>query len=280
MSGKDPSPKQAQFGFPEIWDQVYAQYSVFLEAAKELEQLTEEILQMAQTKAVEPADKAVFVLSRLTAIGLTELLVLAANGCGQGAMKIARGMFESAVCAEYLRRHPEEAGDYIDFGQVVLWKRYQWVNENTPEVGSGQLPEAVRRLEENFSRVKSRFTNNGRLRNHWHRKSIAQMAEDVGRKRQYELPYGIACSIHHGSFEGVLSYFEGKGGDASFGAPPSLEWITQGLIFGHTSLLQALDTLNDCLSLGFDKKIKGAFEKYRQVWAQLMKKRNGQAASE
>jgi len=280
LSTKEPAPKQVQFGFPEIWDQVYGQCSVFFEGAKELEQLMDEILQTGQTKAVAPADKAVFGLSRLTAIGLVELLVLAANGCGQGAMKIARGMFESALYAEYLRRHPEEAGDYIDFGQVVLWKRHQWIKENSPEGTTGQSSEAVRHLEENFNRVKDRFTRKGKIRGQWCRKQISQIAEEMGRKNQYEGPYSFACSIHHGSFEGLLSYFERRDSNTKFGAPPSLEGVPLALIFGHTSLFQALDTLNSCFKLGFDDKITGAYERYQQEWTQLAKKRDGKMACE
>lgn len=277
MSNGKPAQKQVQFGFPEIWDEVYSQYKEFFEGAKELAQISEQILQAAQPKALEPSEKAVFVLSRITAIGMMELQVLAANGCGQGAMKIARGMFESAVYAEYLRRHLEEAEDYIDFGHVVMWDRYQWIKRNSPEAARTLSPEAVCQLEENFNRVKHRFASKQkdkcRIRGQWYRQNFSQMAENVGRKPGYELPYSIACSIHHASFEGMLSYFEGKGSDVSFGAPPSLEWVPDALIFGHECLLQALDTLNDCLKLGLDEKIKGATERYQQVWTQLAKER-------
>jgi hypothetical protein len=109
VSDGEAAARIVQFGFPEIWERIYASYQGFFEATKELEKLTEQILQAAQPKALAPAEKTVFVLARLTAIGMTELLVLASNGCGQGAMKIARGMFESALYAEYLRQHPEEA---------------------------------------------------------------------------------------------------------------------------------------------------------------------------
>jgi hypothetical protein len=106
------------------------------------------------------------------------------------------------------------------------------------------------------------------------------MAEETGRKEQYELPYALACSIHHASFEGLLAYFEGEDKDATFGAPPSMEWIGEALIFGHTSLLQALDTLNEYCKLGFDDKIKGAAERHKQVWTQLGKKGEGQGRVE
>lgn len=260
------------YGFPEIWESVYAKFRVFFDSAEEFSDLAEQILQAAQHKALETHEKAVFALARLTVIGMTELLVLASNGCGQGAMKIARGMFESALYAEYLRQYPEEVEDYLDFSIIVNWKRYQWKLENSPETVKQESPEAVRQLKENFERVKNRFGGENRLRNQWSKKRIAKMAENVGRKRQYELPYGIACSIHHSSFEGLLSYFEGEGEEMSFGAPPSTAWVGLAILFGHTSVMQALETLNRSCNLGLDGKIATAGKKFQDVWTAIQAK--------
>jgi hypothetical protein len=211
---------------------------------------------------------------------MTELLVLASNGCGQGAMKIGRGMFESALYAEYLRQHPEETQDYIGFGAVAAWNRYQWAKENLPESTTRVAPETVRRLEENYNQVKDQFVQGGTIRSRWHRKSIAQIAEAAGRKQQYEMVYSLAASIHHASPEGLLAYFEGRGVDVTFGAPPSMDWIGQALISRHTCLLQALDTLNECCKLGLDDKIKAAAKKFQEVWTELAKKKEGGTGQE
>jgi len=269
-----------QCGFPEMWEQIYTRSLLFFEAARELETLSEQVIEAGQRKALGPPEKVVFVLARLTAISMTELLVLASNGCGQGAIKIGRGMFESALYAEYLRQHPEETEDYIGFGAVAAWNRYQWAKENLPESTTRVAPETVRQLEENYNQVKDQFSQGGTIRSRWHRKSIAQIAEAAGRKQQYEMVYSLAASIHHASPEGLLAYFEGRGGDVTFGAPPSMDWIGEALISGHTCVLQALETLNECCKLGFDNHIKAAGETFQRVWTELAKGRDPEAEQE
>ena len=93
------------------------------------------------------------------------------------------------------------------------------------------------------------------------------MAEKVGRKEQYELPYSLAASIHHGNFEALTAHLSGDGSALEVESPPSLEWVNQALISGHTYLLQALDTLNDLLNLGFDDRLRLASKEFGKVWS-------------
>ena len=51
-----------------------------------------------------------------------ELLVLAGNGYGIGALKILRGMYERVVTAWYLHANPEETQDFMDFYWVAQHK--------------------------------------------------------------------------------------------------------------------------------------------------------------
>jgi len=52
--------------------------------------------------------------------GAGEVIVLCGNGCGAGAMKVVRGMYEAQWTAEYLRRNPNEVDDYLDFLKIML----------------------------------------------------------------------------------------------------------------------------------------------------------------
>ena len=79
------------------------------------------------------------------------------------------------------------------------------------------------------------------------------MATAIGR---YELPYSVAASMHNENFEAMLAQIEGDEKNLSIVELPSTEWVVQALISGHMHLLQALDTLNDCLQLGFDKRLQ------------------------
>jgi hypothetical protein len=115
--------------------------------------------------------------------------------------------------------------------------------------------------------VKSRFENkDGRVRNQWNKHPISYMAEKIGRGEQYEIPYSLAASIHHGNFEAMTAHLSGDKTQLDIDQPPSLEWITQALISGHVYLLQALDTLNDFFKLGFDTQLKEANQEFQRVW--------------
>src|ERR1017187_7722009 len=125
---------------------------------------------------------------------IQELLILAGNGAGVGAVKISRGMFESAVMAEYLRTNVSEVDDYFEYGRVLMWKRLQQYSDKF-------TPEKIKEVEGEYNRVRQRFTTkNGDVRNHWNKNSIRRMAAAIGREKQYELPYSIAASMHHGNY--------------------------------------------------------------------------------
>ncbi len=253
------------FGFPDFWQEVYDANKPFFQEAWKLRDLARQILGTAQKQAAGNPQFVVFILVRITFIGFFELITLAGNGAGPGAMKISRGMFESATMAEYLRQNPQDIDDFTEFLHIANWKRYQGL---TPDGISQVGPDKARELEEEYKRAVVRFTDKkGRVRERWNKKSIKRMAAEVGRSEQYELTYSYGASIHHSSAEGILAYLERKPEEIILDAPPSVAWIPQALIAGHTYTLQALDTLNESLKLGFDEQIKTAASTFREVWS-------------
>jgi hypothetical protein len=224
----------------------------------------------AHAKLSQPFEKlelAVYLLVSMTGSGLQELLILAGNGAGAGALKISRGMFESAVMAEYLRTNSSEVDDYLEFGRVLMWKRVQ-------QYPDGFTKPQIKDVNDEYNRVKPRFGNKkGIVRNQWNKHSIQHMAAAIGREKQYKLPYSIAASIHHSNYEGMLSHIKGNESELSIEELPSMKWVMQALISGHLYMLQALETLNECMQLGFDERIRGAKARFHRVWkAQLSKK--------
>ena len=126
--------------------------------------------------------------------------------------------------------------------------------------------EEASRVEKEFKRVKSRFESKGKVRAQWNKHPISQMAAKIGRKDQYDKIYTLLASIHHGNFEAMTAHLSGGGPTLDIAQPPSLAWINQALVSGHVYLLQALDTLNDKFSLGFDERLRIAGEEFMNVW--------------
>lgn len=249
---------QVAFGFPDFAPAVYAKFGPELRLADAHSRVANEML-AALPPTVKREQAVIYMLVRMVTTGWTELLILVCNGAGLGALKIARGMFESAVMAEYLRQVPSEITDYMEYGHIVRFRRYK----QSPQQFSAEL---AANIESEYKRVLPLFLYKGKTRNQWNKNSISYMAEKIGRKEQYELPYSIAASIHHGNAEALTCHLAGDGSALDVDSPPSLEWIHLALLSGHVYLLQALDTLNDLLNLGFGERLEAAGKEFETVW--------------
>jgi hypothetical protein len=248
---------RVEFGFPDFAATVFAEHAPALMLAYEHSHLANRMIG-ALPNEMSRDQVVINMLVRMTTTGWIELLMLVGHGAGLGAMKIARGMFETAVMAEYLKRTPEEIADYIEYGHVLDFKRIKLFPEAVSD-------EKASEIEDEYTRVKPRFENkNGKVRNHWNKHPISYMAEKVERGQQYEIPYSIAASIHHGNFEAMIAHLSGDETQLDIDSPPSLAWVKQALVSGHVYLLQALNTLNTSFDLGFD--LNAAGEEFEKVW--------------
>jgi hypothetical protein len=238
-------------GFPDFADTVFEKCGAALERAHADSHLANEMLAAAPPR-MSRDQIVVFMLVRMTITGWVELLILVGNGAGLGAMKIARGMFETAVMAEYLRRMPEEIEDYVEYGHVLSAKRLKLYSQVL-------TPERTESIEREYARVKPRFQNSdGRMRGAWNKHPLRYMAEKIGGSQEYELSYSLAASIHHGNFEAMIAQLSGDKGQLDVEEPPSMEWIEGALLIGHLYLRLALHTLNEFFKLGFDSRLEEA----------------------
>jgi hypothetical protein len=250
----------AVFGFPDFGQRVFGAHQKAFDQAILVSNLANEMFVQTDKMPLKRERFVIYLLVRMAVTGWTELLILVGNGAGLGAMKISRGMFEAAVMAEYLRRTPEEIDDYLDFFNVLSWKRLQIYPDSFK-------PRQKKKIQTEYDRVKARFENRkGRVRDQWNKHSIRQMASVLGRKDQYDLPYSIAASMHHSNFEAMVSHVGRKNKRLYVDQPPSMNWVPQAFISGHVYLLQALETLNDCFHLGFDSRLKAENDAFLEAW--------------
>jgi hypothetical protein len=267
MSTQAMSDSQVIFGSPEFWTKMHNANARAFDAFSTLADLADEMFAAADSKAEKDFEKAVHILTRLTLFGLNDVVVLVANGHGAGAMKIVRSMFETSALAEYFSRNPSEAADYIDFGKVIAWRRYQWQLSNMPATAGLYSSEEVKGIEDGYNSVKARFSNQkGKVRDQWTTKSIGAIAEAVGRTKQYETVYSVCCSLHHANYEGLSAYAELKDGVPTFDGPPSMAWTSEALMYAHSNSWRTLATLNECCHLGLDEKVDALGREFLEVW--------------
>lgn len=267
MTNETTPDRQVTFGFEDFWPTANKEFEGQFGAISALVSLANQMLQAAEKKAAEPVEKIVYALTRVTVLGMNDVVLLCGNGCGTAAMKIVRGMFESSTMAEYLYRNPEEVEDYIDFGRILAWRRYKWVSAKRPEVAKRVSPEAVNEIEDEYNRVRDRFTDSrGRVRNQWSTKPMGNMAEELGRREEYDLVYGLGSSLHHANAEGLSAGVSVENGEVVFDTPPSMAWLTEALVAGHTNQLAALRTLNHTCKLDFSDRLGKEEQNFRTVW--------------
>ena len=267
------STAHVSFGNPDLWQSVYFEHKAPLDAIKGLEPLMRDLFAAAAGTKGTKAQRVIEMLVLTGARSFNDLITLIGNGSGIGAMILSRGMFEYVVMAEYLRRNSREQADYTAFGIVTSWQRYQKLKKDSPTVAKAVRAENVDELRKKYGRAANRMKDkNGKLRRQWHRKSLRQMAEEIGLGEQYAIPYGLAASMHHGSFEGVAAHLGLEPEVVTFGEPSAEAWIEPALISGHVYILQLLETLNRAMRLDFKARLATANEEFMRGWKGQTKK--------
>lgn len=217
---------RAIFGLTDIWDSIFKQHEADFRSIGDLRSVARELISATKDSTQE----LVQVLNALTQIcseTMFDVLLLAGNNRGAGAMKIARGMFEISVICAYLEKNPNEVEAYLAFSKVEAWRHLQAVEKYDPGVVSLEL---MKQAESEYNLVKSRFLNAaGRVQFRWTSKTIRQMAGHIGILNIYEIAYGPASELHHMPLTGIIAH--------------ELDWLREALFVSHGSLLQAVVSL-------------------------------------
>lgn len=249
-------------GFPEFWQKAHDKYPLFFKAAKELMPLENEIF---KKPASEPLHKVLRHIAKIVSNSLGALITLVLNGYGNDAMKIARGMFEGAVTVGYLKGHPEQVEDYLDFHWIRQKRLYDYMKKSDPDLLQRVSPEKIAEMKRQLAVVAPRFTGSrGKLRNSWSKVKLRQMAEEVGLGDLYPTFYSFASSMHHIDIGGLFSQAEDETLDVD--VAPSDKWLGDALIIGHNTVLHVLHDYNEVAQLGFDKELEKAFSAFQVAW--------------
>ena len=196
--------------------------------------------------------QVLIALTQICSESMFDVLLLAGNKRGAGAMKIARGMFEVSVISGYLAKNPNEVDDYLNFGVVESWRHLQAVEKNNP----GHVPpELMKEAAVEYDRVKPQFSNaRGRVQPRWADKTIRQMAEEVGLLNIYEIAYCAASELHHMPLTGIIGH--------------ELDWLREALDVAHGSLLRTVVSLynvRDETGADFRNKLDAAIADFKST---------------
>jgi hypothetical protein len=264
---KECPPQVVGVGYPDFWQHVHDQFPKFFGTA------SLELVDIGNTafrgSLSDPLHKIARHLARMVWNSIGSVSLLALNGSGVDAMKIARGMFETSVTLGYLRVHPEQVDDYLDYHCVIQKQRLDFMKEHEP-VRLKQLPaELLQRIETDFARVAPRFKNRkGKLRTSWSKASIREMARDVGKEKLYLTFYRFASSIHHGDVGGAFAQTASLTEDDVLDVEivPSDAWLREALIIAQGAVVSVLGDYNEITKAGIDEVVGQAQKSFLATW--------------
>src|SRR5947209_8248970 len=104
------------FGNPGEWERFNAEYLEFVARYEALLETRDKVF--VRSAVGEKVDRIVFGLGRVCSEDFQQAIILCGSGFGIGALQLLRGMYERAVTAAYLSKHPEGVDDFLDYHYV------------------------------------------------------------------------------------------------------------------------------------------------------------------
>jgi hypothetical protein len=248
-------------GFPEVQDRVVHEFPLFFSSLPALQSALN-TLTTAAYDSLSAEQHLILNLGILAGIDLMETVLLGVNGFGPGAMKAVRSLLEAAVTAEYLRLHPTEYNDFQEFVHIERFKEVEFMREYSPDLYK-QLQEegVVAELTTHRDRVATRFGK----RPAWCRRDLAERAKQTGYLESYRVLTPTASSFVHVTHYGLMKRFE-KDDNYRVGVPPSMSWLMQAFVSGHTLTLGIVHTLIRTLDPSQEALFTALERDYRQAW--------------
>lgn len=267
-----------RFGIPEEWTHFGEHHQLFLDRFPNLRAAMHAAF-LREVRASEPVDRIVFFAGRLCVEEFMEILLLCGNGYGIAALKIVRGMFERVITALYLRLHPKDTDDFLDFHWVSQRKLARAIESSFgKEVLEGKLEE----VEANYQRVRGRFMvtdckrcGTRRLNFTWSKLDLVAMARNVGTIGALIVPaYYLPTREAHSTVGAILSRLkENSDGVLTFDEGPQREKADEALISAHNLLLNVLELQREHFKLQALKEPLGrCYEDFLDIWGRPKKR--------
>lgn len=248
------------FGFQEEWRNFEKRNALFLERFPRLEEAFK--FAFADTQLSEPIDKIVFMFGRVCVEDFFELLLCCANGNGQAAQKLLRGLYERVVTLEYLHNNPAELEDFLDF-HLVSQRKLKIACEAT--MGKDMFsPEMAADIEQRYQEVKDKFmitaceTCGTKRPNHtWSKLDFVAMANTTSLGKLIVPGYYLPLRQAHATVASMLSRMVATNDDGiSFEQTAQRKPADNALRVSHNIVLNVLRVENEHF------KIQGLKEQY------------------
>jgi hypothetical protein len=270
-----------------MWQPVHEKYHLFFKAANSLQAIVNE---MTSRPVKGPLEDVVCRMVFAAANTYGALLTLALNGYGHDAMKLARSIYETELNVVWLKRHPEEVNDFLDYNFIQQRQYFDAMDEEQKKRVS---KERCEQMMKDYNAVLPRFASGrdkARPRNEWCRVSIydrAKEAEEFWREETkahggqmkdvslYKQFYRPASSMHHGDIVGLIAQTDSE---LKVELAPSWSWVEDALVSGFGSLVRCVNYYDEIARLGFKERLEqGPNEEYVNAVKTIPKSDRGSA---
>jgi hypothetical protein len=282
MNQVQATPVQVEFGHPNFCKTVQDAYPRFFEVYPRLRISFDSISRKSRT-LTDKGQKVTLNLCLIAGVAMDELVTLAGNGLGMGAMKIARNLLEVSINAEYLRMNPALVDDYLDWFWVEQHKWLTYAQQHDTDLLSQFLPESVKHVEQEFARVRSRFekvNNPAELRGSWSATDLGTRAIQTHFEVGYRLINPLGSQFLHGSPGALLNHFDVAGSSDQIVHPPSIKWTAQALCGGHYCLAMVVHTLEALFNEEASPSSENVAQDFQHAWPAPISDDSGGLSSE
>lgn len=242
-------PLDVVAGFREMWQPIYAKYRQFFDATIKISAVVNDIRDRDLPEHLaQVVGRMVFVA--VNTYGAIQTLVL--NGYGPDALKLSRSIYEAEVNIIWLKRHPEDLRDFLDYHFVKQKELYDAMDEEQQLRFSQEQREQIMA---DYSAVLPRFVSRKdktRPRNEWCRESFYKRAKEAGQEPLYRAFYRPTSSMIHGDIAGLIAQLDD---DSSVDTPPSFKGLDDALVNGHGSLVRCLSYFDEIAQFGFKDRL-------------------------
>jgi len=255
------------FGHPAFSAQVVAEFSKFFEVAPRLTGSLND-LTGRQFQNPEAHHRVVLNLGLLTGVSAVELVTLAANGMGLGAMKILRTIMESAINAEYIRRNPTECDFYLEWFWVEQNKLLTYVQLHAQHLLPQLTPQEITRVQTEFQRVRPLFlkASGTDLRSSWCSLDLGARAAVTDFAEAFRIINPVSSQLIHGTMLGMSQHFDINKDAHRISVPPTMDYVAQALIGCHMCVLKMTETLATTFQFTPIHSIADLFTDYQYAW--------------
>ncbi len=158
--------------------------------------------QVANAPADTDLKKAIQAQVAVAAEHFGGILANAANGFCLPAEAAARNLYDLVIGTFYLMKNPHLLIDFIEFGQLTVYKLMQSLKPQDPKYQQAQARDLAR-YDSEIKRLEAKFGK----RNFWHGRQVIQIAEAIGSDLDslYKTQYKTASAISHGGSYPILS---------------------------------------------------------------------------